>query len=1143
MKVIDINTGNYFGLDLLNEANVVNIKDAFDGDSIAAYLDRYAENIGRADIKKMFTKKLSRLLMNDERFHHAVRQLPDDAPDWAKEALQKGELVYFKSHPTLDQTMEHMTHYLSAIEQALEGDNNDEKTVANRELQGFPKAESLDVLEKKSQEYFKRGSKKAASSEEGMTEIMDPGDNYKWFLLKTADAYRRAGKVLQNCIGSYWTREKAKKQGMEIVVLRGPQGFHVAARINNKDHTIEEMKGKNNRPPVDKYMAPVIKFVNKMKLGLARGAESDFKNAGYFYIDGKLYSRPAVIKKFVSKDEMGKTENGDTLVQINAGNSMIAEELFGDVYPEFRRHLGHHGGGDRVTIYEIRDKGTKRPRITGLVSGKTLEAFHRHSGGVEVEEDGVRESFSLFEKDESASKGAGAELVKELVKRKLIDDVSTKISKDMFWNDRVKLNTETGEYEAVKADRNFKTSDNAFDWEEHTNNDQVRQIKKALSSESSWNRTGIDEIDPSDVKAVFLANTERHRGYGNDRDRKPVSYVIIKTKNNALVPAVVSDGGDGVDTTNVSYEGSPYADVGTRHKGILQSTVELANDQKSDLTKSFRFQNGVVKDDGTYKVYEPKKQQVEGGVKIDLKELDPADRLAAMNAVIRSGPNRTREEFSDKSIHADDFELGKRVSAFIKGEKFKKRGYYSDRHMDDTSDWNGREEAEALKHIFGGKEPTAMYLVNLNYGADKKHEAALIADDKRVILVDTSTSGHAYQKWDDYDKVADQLNKFAKGQGLVFDRSSVGKEKELRVWRGEVKSASGVQKARLGDLESQGRAGLEGADEVPFEDGYKLVRMTPDEQADWARKGLLSDVQTGQGWKLLNADGKPEAVATVKDNKLQSVFTKGGNRRYMDDDTPEDELIRGIAQKRTTRRTMKYINQAMAQFGWDVKPTAQFVIKPESKQHKILQRLDRDPGYRSNVLGRVMSVVPGWSQPHAPDRHMSELGIINADTSGRGRNRVYLSIAPLGKRLLRQLNAGQSINTTGIHGQADIQQGWTKPEPKKAPKRTTTGGGQRGTITGRTKPGSKAEQALNTFTTFVDDNDRIPTRSEFMRTLMADPFNMSKHGAQTYYYTTKAKYAKLNEAFSDQALKELILELDELKKKSRADYIMLSSLL
>ena len=33
-------------------------------------------------------------------------------------------------------------------------------------------------------------------------------------------------------------------------------------------------------------------------------------------------------------------------------------------------------------------------------------------------------------------------------------------------------------------------------------------------------------------------------------------------------------------------------------------------------------------------------------------------------------------------------------------------------------------------------------------------------------------------------------------------------------------------------------------------------------------------------------------------------------------------------------------------------------------------------------------------------------------------------------------------------------------------------------------------------------------RSEFIKKMEDDPFNMTKSGAQTYYYTTKAKYNK-----------------------------------
>lgn len=1130
MKIIDINNGFFYELSsMITEANVVNVKVDFDGNSITKYVNHYAENLGSQEVKQIFAKKIAKLLVNDERFLYAVRNLPDNAPEWTKEAMQKGELVYFKPSAELDQSMEHLTHYMSALEQDSQNtENRDAMVYAQRELAGFSKAENLDILIKKSNEYFKRGSKKAGRSEEGMKEILDVGNGFVWYLLTSADAYRREGKTLQNCIGAIWTRDKAKKDGKEIVVLRKANGESiVAARIDNNSHTIEEMKGKNNQPPVDKYMLPVIQFVNKMKLGLSGYAEHDFRKGGYFFIEGKLYPRAEVIKRFVSKEVIDKLPNGHTLVQINAGNQMIAGELFGDVYPEFKNYFWRSvSDGARVTIYELRSND--KPLITGLVRGKTLIEIHRHSGGVEMTESLIREALDIKEK-------IGREFISMLMRKKLIDEVSPKMQRALFWSERLKLKPETGEFEPSIPSGKVETGKEHLKWEQYTDKADTTQIRNALGSENEYRKTGIDNISPKDVKSVFIAKTEAELSYSHfNQKRQPVNLAIIKTKNNVLVPAVVTSSGSELNVTNIGAIGSPYTFPKKRHTEIVNSTIALANKEHADLTKSFRVTNGIIKDGDTYKVFEPKKEQLSGepsGVKIDLSSVDIEDRFSAIDRVLTAGGIRKRENDSETNIHENDIDLADRIEAAVTGEKFRRTNYYMKRHIiDDTSDWNGKEIRDVFKIVFGGATPDAIYLVDVNYGKDRTHEVCLIADRKTVIFVDGTTAKHEFQKWEDYDKVAEQLTAFAKQHGLVYEKTALGRVKELRVYQGEIRSASQVQKSRLQGMKKVGKVGLEGTDELDYADNSKLIRMSPEEQAEWARKGLHSDTVPGEGWKLVDANGDPKAIFLVKDNTVQSVYAKIPRLRRgtTSGNTPSASKLDNITQKQLNKNDLKYLKTAMDQFNWGVKNSAQFVLKPESRQHNILKNLKRQPnGMQRGELYRSLGVLTpsGWDRPNSVDRHLAELGFIKRESVGN-RNTIKLKITPTGIAALRLLNDDKPVNVAGVAGAEKVSPTWEKPERKAPPSRAQRAGGN---VTGRTKAGSKAEQALQRFQEYAEEHDRIPTRSEFMQILQAEPFNMSRAGAQTYYYTTKAKYAALNEKFSEQAFTELLAETASLR--------------
>ena len=64
------------------------------------------------------------------------------------------------------------------------------------------------------------------------------------------------------------------------------------------------------------------------------------------------------------------------------------------------------------------------------------------------------------------------------------------------------------------------------------------------------------------------------------------------------------------------------------------------------------------------------------------------------------------------------------------------------------------------------------------------------------------------------------------------------------------------------------------------------------------------------------------------------------------------------------------------------------------------------------------------------------------------------------------------------------------------------------------------------FKDHVEEHGAIPTRGEFINYMSDEPFSMSKSGAQTYYYTTKKKYAALNESVLGSLAQLLLIEPD-----------------
>ncbi len=994
MKIINLNSGHFFGL--LNEANVLNLKDEFEGVSIVKYIEFYLQHLGSNDAKKMFSKKLGKLFVNDERFHHVVRQLPPNAPSWARDAARKKQLVYFKPDGDLDDAMEHLSHYVNAIEHDLKGDNPDNQAVAKRELTGFPKAENLDMLMSKSQDYFKRGSKKATRSEEGMTQIHDSGGGYRWYILQTSEAYKREGKALQNCIGQMYTRSSSRDSGYEMVVMRkGNDETVVAARINNKAHEIQEMKGKNNKPPVEKYMPYVMNFVNngggKNPLKLSSTAEHDFRRAGYFYIEGNMYTRPEAIKKYILKDSIARFPDGNELVQIKAGSqSDVVKELLRDLYPDM---VGHRG--EAPNIYELRNSNDL-PLVSGAVENKKLEKLHRHPT--------LKESLL-----ESVIKGKAArEFVGELIRRGYIDSVNDKMARDLFWNERIKINHKTGKFEPVKSEKDLE-GDKNIHWEKHTDDDQVKMIQQSLQASGGYGGWGDDEKwKPMGIHTVYITKEKMTDTDHEDMEKEGKHFALVKTKDNILVPVEVNVAMDRVSTTDVGA-GSGPGDEQVRRNRLIRSAVSIANQEDTKLTRSFAYNNGIVREKGKYKVFDPAPKKLEGdpaGLKIDLSKIPPGDRFNAINAVVTIGNVRSRDVPKDQKDHPDrlwdhDTEVQLKLDYALSDTKYARgQSLWSSATQEDADNWKGQDPDALYRKVFNGT-PDTIFLVSVAYGAGgKKHQVFMLADGKIIVEIDGTTERHELQNWGDHDQVATQLNAFAEQHGLVFDKNAFGDKEELRVHNGKVATGAMIQKEKHSKL----KKGEEGVDEVAFESGTQMVRMDSEEMAEWVRRGLDLQSLDGEAWKLIDSSGDHLGVVVVAKNKIQSIY---GPDFDWDSDTqqmaPGKGLLDMTNRQSITPKLVKYVLGAKKQFKWKVKPSQQFIVKSNSDHHQILTQASNNNEVNENTYFHKMY----------------DLGLIKAKEGSSGKKKISLTAA--GRAVLKKLGTGKDVNALDVSGGAKIK--------------------------------------------------------------------------------------------------------------------------
>lgn len=1079
MKILDLAQINS---NILNEANILNVKDPHDGHSLQKYLRYYARSIGSDVAKKMFTKKLQTLLMNDEKYHFAVRELPDDAPGWAQEALAKRDLFYFKANDNLNTTVEHLTHYIAKLEEDMKSNDGNKKAVATKEFAGFARAESLDLLERKSNEYFDRGPSTAASFE-GTKEIYKSG-GFTWMKLETADAFRNAGTTLNNCIGSHWTLAKTEDQGETIIVLADSKGaLIVAARIKNKKNELQELKGKNNRAPIKQYMPPVAAMINKFNLSLSSGAHNDVIRTGYYFDDEthKLLTKPQAIKKLVAVDVLGEIAFGLKLVRPKpASDTKAARRIFSELYTNSAYTYSDGMKGDK--IYEGRlDNGN--PVISATISNGILLQLRTFFNERLHDESHLQEALDVSKKHDYVKT-----FLDELIKRDVIKDIDRDIQRHVFWVLKLEWDKDARELRDRPGGRHVHPDKKDHKWVKHVDASSISAIDKTFPD-------GLRKVEYP-IKKIFIATEE----VADDRSRNEHDVhlaIVVDASNDAHL---VNISGMGMSEKDVGYKkevshsrwSSTFTRVAPDEKTI-RSIISLAKSEGFNLRTPAMARFGITgKDPENYKRFKAEWKKIPGdpeAIKADFSHLRDEDRFTAVYGTAMTELGGAKSQ--------DLFHLNKKLA----GDTWRQ-----DNNINSAQQFDKHDGASANKAI-GNID--AIYKVNIGYGTvAAQHGALVMVSNKKITKLDTATEKHKWQGWDDFDEVAEILTKFAKDHKLVYAKDAVTTDSttstEFRVDDAGMLTTATKQKT----AELSRKKKKEGVDEITFADGWILSRMTPDEQSKWIRHGVGMGVR-GQAWLLTDDRNMKRMVLAIVHQRVARMFV------HMDKS--------GKAEWPTFSKTkyipyMKYIKAASDQFNWKAANTGTMRDQRVSESTVLVLRTlasypdPNNPGTMPPVTQQTMLALKsnGWVENISPRRY-------KVTEEGRDALRMYDEA----KR------SGGDVSELQLIKSADLHPDFKMPEKgaKKAVPKPSTGSQSKATG-GDKKPKNKAEKALALFKKHVDDEGKIPTRGEFIAYMEEDPFNMSKAGAQTYYYTTKKKYANLNESILGSLAQLLLVEPD-----------------
>lgn len=133
----------------------------------------------------------------------------------------------------------------------------------------------------------------------GAVHVMDLCDGMSAYQLMTPEALDFESEYMGHCVGKGGYDEGVKKGTTKIYSIRDERGEpHCTIEIRGND--IEQIKGKQNKAPVHKYVSAIKSFIEQKNFNIERG----LRELGLFKQEGKLYDLFNLPKNFVVKDNV-----------------------------------------------------------------------------------------------------------------------------------------------------------------------------------------------------------------------------------------------------------------------------------------------------------------------------------------------------------------------------------------------------------------------------------------------------------------------------------------------------------------------------------------------------------------------------------------------------------------------------------------------------------------------------------------------------------------------------------------------------------------------------------------------------------------------------------------------------------------------
>jgi hypothetical protein len=261
-------------LEFLIERTVLNVAD------VEAHINTLCQRTEEERIRQWLKRNYRNWLIKDSggvlrvhgddghwRYETGVDYPADKVPAWAGKAAGNGEeLVHISNLRKLEDEFGEVIDYLHHMLQGRRGD-----------LSRLSVPQAVEQSEAW-HERLANGDGEAVGEDDpqGVRAVLPAGKGWRWVQVIDTAALDREGSLMQHCVGGGSYDAGLQNGTIQIYSLRDPKNEpHITVEV--RKGVVHQFKGKQNKPPAEKYRAASVIFLNHLGLPDRDSTSTDLK--------------------------------------------------------------------------------------------------------------------------------------------------------------------------------------------------------------------------------------------------------------------------------------------------------------------------------------------------------------------------------------------------------------------------------------------------------------------------------------------------------------------------------------------------------------------------------------------------------------------------------------------------------------------------------------------------------------------------------------------------------------------------------------------------------------------------------------------------------------------------------------------------